>query len=276
MCLHLTEVLKAITIDCKDNGRIFTNQSRIHYISDRLSVSKYSLRKYPDDNSDNSLARIYEHNHFAQNTERSDSDIVVISTHIDCVYQKLFVKDQGECFLGTFDNSATNAAVLHLMCQGMFNENVAIAFTGDEEEEGEGAEEVAEYYAGNNHHVKSIIVCDLTNAKWRIEEDFTVENLYEADVSRDYYRRRQLSSIYRTESAFSKVIFEPLHAFTEKVAYIRRAEPDETDNYSEHGFACFTFCLPCKGNMHSEGGVLIRKKSLEIYAKALASLANSL
>ncbi|MDR1578818.1 MAG: hypothetical protein LBS35_00545 [Synergistaceae bacterium] len=271
MCLHLTEVLKAITIDCKDNGRIFTNQSRIRYISDRLSVSKYSLRKYPDNN----LALIYEHNHFAQNTERSD--IVVISTHIDCVYWKLFVEDQGECFLGTFDNSATNAAVLHLMCQGMFNEYVAIAFTGDEEEEeGEGAEEVAKYYAGNNYHVKSIIVCDLTNAKWRIGEDFTVENLYEADVSRDYYRRRQLSSIYRTESAFSKAIFEPLHAFTEKVAYIRRAEPDETDNYSEHGFACFTFCLPCRGDMHSERGVLIRKKSLEIYAKALASLANSL
>lgn len=270
MGLELIETLKGITIDCKDNGRIFTNQSRICYISDRLSASKYSRRKY----FANNLALLYEYGHFAQNTGRSD--IVIISTHIDCVYRKLFVKDQEECFLGTFDNSATNAAVLHLMCHGMFNENVVITFTGDEEEEGGGAEEIAKYYSGNNRHVKSIIVCDLTNVKWRTGENFTVENVYEANVTGDYYRGRQLSPIYRSESAFSQAICEPLQAFTEKITYLKLAEPDETDIYSEHGFACFTFCLPCGGDMHSERGVLIRKESLKIYAKALASLANSL
>ncbi|MFQ9022476.1 MAG: hypothetical protein ACLR6J_16980 [Parabacteroides merdae] len=54
------------------------------------------------------------------------------------------------CWKGTFDNSATNAAVIDLMLRGELDESVLVAFTGDEEKDSAGAIEIMQMLAGWN------------------------------------------------------------------------------------------------------------------------------
>ena len=46
-------------------------------------------------------------------------------------------------------------------------------------------------------------------------------------------------------------------------------EDDETAEYSKYGLECFSFCIPVKGEMHSNDGVKVRKSTYDKYIEAL-------
>ena len=59
--------------------------------------------------------------------EEENTYRTLVSSHVDCVYKNCFAKDEDElCWKGTFDNSATNAAVIDLMLRGELDESVEI------------------------------------------------------------------------------------------------------------------------------------------------------
>lgn len=102
--MEITGILKAVTVDCKDNQREFTVRNRIDVIESMLSNSSYQLV------NKGNLCLIY-----AKQQVRN-KPIVLISSHIDCVYDRLFCAERENGILcGTFDNSLTNSCLLYDM-----------------------------------------------------------------------------------------------------------------------------------------------------------------
>jgi hypothetical protein len=252
---ELGKLLHLLTVDCKDDRKRFIETKRLDIIGEQLEKSAYNVEK-------RNLSRIYEHKNLAKG-----EGIVIISSHADCVYNKLHSDEKDKKYIGTYDNSATNAAVVYLMEKGLLNENVVVAFTGDEEVGGGGAEEVAKRYIDSGRAVRCVIVCDLTNEGWKDESFFSIENDYaSAGRNSPYSSLKSLKAKIR--GVASKVVSD--------YPYVHGAEPDEALTYKEQGFAVFSLCLPCKGKMHAKKGVKIRKKALGNYALILAELANTL
>ena len=50
------------------------------------------------------------------------------------------------------------------------------------------------------------------------------------------------------------------------------AEADETWDLDELDVQCFSLCLPVKGDMHNDQGVLARKESFASYCAAFAAV----
>lgn len=91
---------------------------------------------------------------------------------------KLFAKDEDElCWKGTFDNSATNAAVIDLMLRGELDESVLVAFTGDEEKDSAGAIEIMQMLGRMECLVGKALVLDVTNEGWEDEAAFSIETI---------------------------------------------------------------------------------------------------
>ena len=86
------DILQAVTVDCKDNGECFTVTDRVAVIEQILENSAYRLIcRQP-------LALLYS------NRELYEGDrVLLISSHIDCVYPRCFCADEGDCLRGTFD-----------------------------------------------------------------------------------------------------------------------------------------------------------------------------
>lgn len=120
--------LQQLTVDCKDNGDTFQVTDRIEVIKDYLKDSAYNLL------TEEAIFLLY-----GKRAPQKGEKVILISSHIDCVYQRCFVTEGLETYLGTFDNSFTNAALLHEMKNGNLPDNVLIAFTGDEEHDSAGA-----------------------------------------------------------------------------------------------------------------------------------------
>ena len=55
---------------------------------------------------------------------------------------------------GTFDNSLTNAMTVSLMLEDALAMNVAVVFTGDEEEDSNGAADVAAFFRKLHKKIK--------------------------------------------------------------------------------------------------------------------------
>ena len=184
--------------------------------------------------------------------------------HVDCVYKNCFAKDEDElCWKGTFDNSATNAAVIDLMLRGELDESVLVAFTGDEEKDSAGAIEIMQMLGRMECLVGKALVLDVTNEGWEDEAAFSIENDHGFDIITGYH------------------IVELLQASGTSCVFVHEAEPDETWEYSKGsnsdlpGIPCLSLCLPVCGNMHGDDGVLLRKSSVIPYEDILRNLANA-
>ena len=122
------DVLKAVTVDCKDNGKEFTVTDRVTVIEHLLKGTDYRvIAREP-------LSLIYAKCEFS-----AGDSVVLVSSHIDCLYDACSCDGDGDYLRGTFDNSVGNAAILFLMIQGKLPDNVVVAFTGDEEQNSQGA-----------------------------------------------------------------------------------------------------------------------------------------
>ncbi|MBR4968298.1 MAG: hypothetical protein IKY19_08755 [Bacteroidaceae bacterium] len=239
------DILQAVTVDCKDNGEYFTVADRVAVIEQILEKSDYKLiAREP-------LALLY-----AKREVCEGDCVLLISSHIDCVYNRCFCTDEGDCLRGTFDNSFTNAAVLWAMINAALPDNVVVAFTGNEESDSKGAVQAVVALGQMGHEVQSAIVLDVTNEGWNSGASFTLENDLGIDILTGYN------------------IISSLESFSGKFAFKHNALPDESWDYAEYGIPSLTLCVPVGGELHGDAGVLLRKESAVEYCNVLPLLAN--
>lgn len=243
------DLLKKVTSDCKDDGKRFTCVDRIDAIKNLLANSPYHIIY------EGNLSLIFAHRKFD-----SGEDTLLVSSHIDCVHSKCFSAEENGLWLGTWDNSATNAAVVDLMIKDKLPANAIIAFTGDEEKNSGGATEVMRWCGENNVAPVGVVVTDTTNEGWDDEAAFTIENDKGFDILSGF---RIIGKIQESELP---------------CVFVHNAEPDETWDYHkglENVFPstpCLSVCLPVKGDMHHDDGALLRPESITPYQRILAEL----
>lgn len=238
--MEITEILKAVTVDCKDNQHEFTVKDRIDVIESLLGNSSYQLV------GRGKLCLIYAKKPIA------NRPVILISSHIDCVYDKLFCEEREDGTLrGTFDNSLTNSCLLYAMLSGQIDDNVVIAFTGDEEEDSNGAREVMRMLRRQHTKIAFCFVLDVTEEGWQEKCPYTLENDLGVDLETGY-------EIVRVAKGWGQ-----------PYAFVHDAEPDESWDYDEEDIPCLTLCCPILGDMHSSRGCLARKESLPVYSEAI-------
>lgn len=244
---RFTHILNKVTVESKDNGKEFVITKRVDTIKDILKDCSYSLIY------EGKLSLIY-----AKRKPAQGEKVILISSHIDSLFSHCFCSDEGEYFKGTFDNSYTNAALLWNMLYGDLSDNVVIAFTGDEEVDSRGAIETVCAMGIMQCTIAFAIVLDVTEEGWGNAATFTVEN----DLGLDIFTAHRL--------------VEMLKPYEGKYAYVHDAEPDESWDYDEYAIPCFTLCVPIKGDMHGDEGVLLRKNSFLYYQQVMALIANNI
>ena len=234
------ELLKAVVVDCKDDGERFV-------VDDRLSVIEQVLEKSPYNIvSREPLALIC-----AKKNLGSGDNVVLLSSHVDCLHSSSFCTDESEFLRGTFDNSFTNAALLWCMLNDLLPDGSVVAFTGNEETDSQGAAQVVLAIGRMQCRISLAVTLDVTNVGWCENSLFTIEN----DACIDMLAAHKIIS--------SLVEYDGRYSFRHD------AEPDESWLYAEYGIPSFSFCIPASGDLHGDEGVLLSKKAIPVYCKAL-------
>ena len=238
------DILTTVTVDCQDNGERFTVTDRVAAIEQMLEQTDYKLiGRQP-------LALLY-----SKREVREGDRVLLISSHIDCVYPRCFCSNEGDCLRGTFDNSFTNAALLWNMLHNNLPDNVVVAFTGNEESDSQGAVQAVVALGQMGCEVAAALVLDVTNEGWESGALFTLENDLGIDILTGYN------------------IISSLEAFSGKFAFKHTALPDESWDYADYGIPSLSLCVPVGGELHGDAGVLLCKESALEYCKVLAMLA---
>ena len=267
--MQLMQVLSEIMLLNRDNGLKFTVDSRLERINTLLWNSRYRRLN----------AQGLFHLFGAKPLNEIEDPIILVSTHIDCIFDisKCFTRCEDDGLMrGTYDNAITNAAILWLMLQGELPDNVLVAFTGDEEDDSQGAKQVCRYFQSKRRKIACAVVLDATNDGWKQQADFTIENLF-----------------WNNDSAFGETVIEmaeqtgkrwffvpesvskiPSNLSAEKLIN-HQAGFDESWEYGEDKIECFSMCLPVSGNMHSNSGVLARQEGFAKYTESLAFVLRS-
>ena len=239
------ELLKAVTVDCKDDGERFIVDDRLRVIENLLAESAYEVVVR------GSLAVVY-----AKRVLHNGDDVVLVSSHIDCLHGSSFCRDEGAFVRGTFDNSFTNAVLLWAMLEGLLPDNVVVAFTGNEEGDSIGATQVVLAMGKRECNISMAITLDVTNVGWDSGSCFTIEN----DACIDMLLAHKIIS--------------SLDEYRGKFSFEHNAEPDESWLYADYGIPSFSFCIPASGDLHDDGGVLLCKETISSYSLCLLKLAN--
>ena len=241
------DILQTVTVGCKDNGKCFTVTDRVAVIEQMLEQTDYKLiGRQP-------LALLY-----AKREVREGDRVLLISSHIDCVYGSCFCNDEDDCMRGTFDNSFTNAALLWNMLQDRLPDNVVVAFTGDEEKDSQGAVQTVVALGQMGCEVATALVLDVTNEGWESGALFTLENDLGIDILTGYN------------------IISSLEQYGGRFAFKHNALPDESWDYADYGIPSLSLCVPVGGELHGDAGVLLRKESVLEYCNVLSLLSGLL
>ena len=241
------DILTTVTVDSKDNGECFTVTDRVAVIEQMLEQTDYKLiGRQP-------LALLYSKREVCEGDR-----VLLISSHIDCVYDNCFCADEGGCMRGTFDNSFTNAALLWNMLHDRLPDNVVVAFTGNEESDSQGAVQAVVALGQMGCEVAAALVLDVTNEGWESSALFTLENDLGIDILTGYN------------------IISSLEQYGGRFAFKHNALPDESWDYADYGIPSLTLCVPVGGELHGDAGVLLRKESATEYCNVLSLLAGRL
>lgn len=261
------KLLKKVNVLNYDNGKNFINTHRLDVIDNELKDSTYHRM------NDTGLFYLYA----KKSLDQMKEPLVVISSHIDCQHAitKCFseVREDGT-LKGTYDNSITNTAVLGLMKENRLADNVVIAFTGDEEENSFGAISVSRYLKEKQKKF-IVIVLDVTDMGWEEKADFTIEN----DFWNEQLGKKVISILENIHYDWRYIPSDPdaIPKYIPRECVINvEAEPDESWAYDEENVSCFSLCIPTKGPMHSNRGVLARQKSFLHYTEVLEQIANQI
>lgn len=261
---ELLTVLKKLTVLNRDDGRTFTDTGRLDAIASLLRGSAYRRIE----------AKGLFHLYSRKPPEELRGPVLVVSSHADCERHitKCFAEERGDGTLaGTFDNAITNAAAVFLMRSGRLPDRVLVAFTGDEEENGRGAKDLSRFIQGHSLDVRNVFVLDVTGEGWKTGADFTVEN----DFWYDDFGKRVVGLAVKTGYPWNYVPgdCDDIPAYIPKERIVRvEAFADESWEYSAAGLPCFSLCLPTKGKMHHNDGILVRTASFLRYTRVLEKL----
>ena len=281
----LFDNLNYLTVRNTDNGRCFTDTTRLERIEELLKESPFSFVKKE--------ALFYA---FSQIPFKELKDgALIISSHVD------FKRETTRCFsdttaekkaIGTYDNSATNAAIVELMLHAELPKNIMVVFTGDEEKDSGGESGVARFIKHLGIKAKCIVL-DVTEEGYKTKASFSVENAYCGDTMLENVIKWMVKQN-------EKYFFVPAEEEQKEKKLIRRmlpkecvskelADPDESGYYSDDGIESISFCLPIKlidpkgefapysdpdEAMHSSKGLKIRKESIVGYTNALCDIIN--
>ena len=238
------DILRTVTVDCKDNGECFTVTDRVAVIERMLENTEYKLI------SRQPLALLY-----AKRQVREGNRVLLISSHIDCLHGDCFCSDDGDSLRGTFDNCFTNAALLWNMLHDKLPDNVVVAFTGNEESNSQGALQTVVALGQMGCEVAAALVLDVTNEGWESGALFTLENDLGIDILTGYN------------------IISSLEQYGGRFAFKHNALPDESWDYADYGIPSLTLCVPVDGDLHGDAGVMLRKESALEYCNVLSLLA---
>ena len=265
VCMEdLFEILEKVSVVNRDNGKKFTCLDRLDAIAGILWHSQY--RRIDS----NGLFHLYSKKPSFEVLE----PVILVSSHVDCEkgITRCFSRFEGEdMMLGTFDNSITNAAIISAMLSDELPDSVLVAFTGDEERKSRGADDLVDFLQLRKVCVQGLVVLDVTDMGWEEMADFTVENNFWPKP----LGKQVVSFAERTKCNWRFVPSNPwkIPKYIDYSYLIgEEAEEDESWEYDEKGMPCFSFCLPVKGEMHSDDGVLVRKKSFECFAAVLKEM----
>ena len=238
------DILRTVTVDCKDNGECFTVTDRVAVIERVLENTEYKLI------SRQPLALLY-----AKRQVCEGDRVLLISSHIDCLHVDCFCSDDGDSLRGTFDNSFTNAALLWNMQHDKLPDNVVVAFTGNEESDSQGAVQTVVALGQMGCEVAAALVLDVTNEGWESGALFTLENDLGIDILTGYN------------------IISSLEQYGGRFAFKHNALPDESWDYADYGIPSLTLCVPVDGDLHGDAGVMLRKESALEYCNVLSLIA---
>lgn len=255
------DLLEQLCVLNLDNGRYFTEDTRLRAIRQCLQDSTYSQCFR------GSLFHLYSQ----APVEELPQPLLLVSSHVDCEQHitRCFSEQDGDLLHGTYDNAITNTAAVALMKSTALPPQVVFAFTGDEEENSQGAIEIASFLKSHGIQFR-VVVLDVTDQAWELA-DFTVEN----NFWKDRWGKRIASALTQLPYTWRFVPEAPdaIPPYIPDAFCIHKeAEPDESWDYDELGAECFSFCLPVKGEMHSNAGVYARQSSFLHYIKALGAL----
>ena len=266
--MELLEILSAVSVINRDDGRRFTETGRLDAITALLWDSKY--RRINADG----LFALYAAKPL---TEYKGTDVVVVTSHVDCErgITRCFSRREPKGMLkGTYDNAATNAAITFLMLKGSLPDNVIIAFTGDEEVDSDGVAQLIAFLRKHSVNIRKAIVLDVTDMGWKEGADFTVEN----DFWSGNCGREIIETAQNLPYSWRFVPSDPddVPAFVPKdVVIYKEAEPDESWRLDDFDVNCCSVCLPVEGKMHDDAGVLAREASFFNYTEALDRIINA-
>lgn len=237
------EILNKVNVPCKDNGDSFLVRDKLNAVAQLLKNTSYGLQY------EGKLCHIYSPR------KQTDLPIVLISVHVDDVYDVYFFQDEApDQWRGTFDNCLSAACVLNEMLDGGFAPNVWVAFTGDEENQGKGAVEVCDFLKHKDINAAQVVVTEVAHEGWEDCCPFVLEN----DQNMTFYQASQ--------------VFNVLMSY--RFAYLHIAEPDESDVYGRAGLSVLTLSIPVDGDMHSNEGCCVRYALLPTYCEVLNGLVN--
>lgn len=284
-------ILESITRKVtRDNRKKFTDETRLNYIKSELENSDYEIMNTTD------LAVIYK----KKNVDL-DENIVLISTHVDCVdaiHEPDFQITMKGNYKGTFDNAATNAVAVISMLENMFSDNVLIAFTGDEEETQNGAKQVIGYLEKENKKVIAIsldVTFDLISEKGDIstykDASYTIDNVCKNSNERIIQVLFKIANdlgipfmVTRADSEHEDIDYFEKKDIVITEYYDKRKEVKDTAYEDEALTYCknkscigaFSLCLPTNDTddddgwkMHSNDLIKIKKVAFDEYMKAV-------
>ena len=116
---------------------------------------------------------------------------------------------------------------------------------------------------------------DATEEGWVTEADFTIEN----DFWDEEFGEEVVKVVRQSGYNWNYVPGEPdeIPGYIPKQRIINvEAYADESWDYDEADIPCFSFCLPTKGEMHCNDGILARKSSFMHYTEVLERLLTNL
>lgn len=213
---------------------------------------------------------------------------VIVSSHADVVENittcSSSLLDTGY-YKGTYDNAGPAAAAIISMLEENMPSNITFSFTADEETgRCNGAKQVLEY-ARNAGNEPLCIALDVTYEGYDEGYLYTVENLSSGDKKEENMQflnkiAKAMTNLEPEDKQGCKFVKLSKKAIPDALdkKYIARSSGwfDEAQAFVNEHAGAFSLCLPCKGNMHANSGVLVREPVFEGYINALTYITHTL
>lgn len=261
--MNTYHTLEKINVSCKDKGIEFLELEKVHLIKNDLAQTDFELIYEGD------LTLIFS-NRSLETLKKERT--VLVSSHIDTVYKKFFLKQTEDEIIGTLDNSVTNTILMTQALKPDQEGNFIFAFTGNEEKDARGADETMAFLSRNGIEPMFVVSLDTTDTGFE-KHAFTIEN---------YFVKRGENAVFPKKKDLKTFLEKAFEGQKVKFIHDDDAAPDESWQYDEHNQNCFSFCIPVKGIadcedwMHSSKGVVLKKSAFSDYPAALDRLLNFL